>query len=106
MPTSEPQTTGELLPPNLDELLERADALLRSLKAAAPARESVEWCLANHLKAFRDALADGGARPHVENAARMLSRFCVDSMDWNTELFHKCSALTDDAWRAAKRPKK
>ncbi len=90
------------MPPSLDELLERADALLRDLKADAPARESVEWYLVNHLRAFRDALAAGDSRPHVENAARMLSRFCVDSMDWNIELFHKCSALTEDAMRAAK----
>lgn len=88
----------------MNPLLERIDALLAELASQPSARESLEWYLQNNLNSLRRNLVSAGTKRDITNAARAFTRFCTESMDWNTELYRKCTVITELAFRLGKEP--
>jgi hypothetical protein len=84
------------------ELLESIDRVLGRLAQGAPPRESLEWYLANNLGSYRDALLSAKTRIDVENATRALSRFCTESMEWDSDLFRECTRIQEEGFALAK----
>lgn len=84
----------------MEKLLKMVDDLISDLEARAPARESVEWYLLNNILKLREVAANDSSPHDVENAARVLNRFAVDSMDWGDPLFKAVTAITEQAERA------
>jgi hypothetical protein len=87
----------------MDQLRELTDAILSELKEAAPARQSVEWYLANNLEVFREVLLKNPNRAELAAATAALSRFCTDSMEWKSELFGRVTKITDLGARLSKK---
>ncbi|WP_374572680.1 hypothetical protein [Phenylobacterium sp.] len=69
------------------------DELLASIAARAETPDTLEDYLRNHLVAFREAASEAKVGTEIENAARSLSRFCTEHMDWNSDLFRQCAEL-------------
>jgi len=86
----------------MGELLESIDKVLGLLAQNAPTRESLEWYLGNNLRSFREALVSARTRLDVENATRALSRFCTESMEWDSELFRECTRIEEKGFALAK----
>jgi hypothetical protein len=86
----------------MHQLIDLVDALLREIAGRAVARESLEWYLRNNLEDFRRKALGSPAPRALEGAARALSHFCTDSMEWDSELFRACTRITDLAARLAK----
>ncbi len=84
------------------ELLESIDKVLSRLAQGTPMRESMEWYLGNNLRSYRDALQNAKTRRDVENATRALSRFCTESMEWDSELFRECTRIQEEGVALAK----
>lgn len=85
----------------MKKLLEMVDDLISNLEARAPARESVEWYLLNNLLKLREVATNDPSLHDIENAARVLNRFVVDSMDWGDPLFKAVTEITEQAERSA-----
>lgn len=81
-------------------VIESVDALLARLEAGKPEKGSLEWYLVNNLRTFGDALSAATEEREIENATHALSRFCTESMDWDTDLFRECTAITTKGMRA------
>lgn len=86
----------------MEPLLERIDALVAELAGPPGARESLEWYLRNNLNSLRRDLVSARTKRDITNAARAFTRFCTDSMDWNTELYRKCTVITELAFELGK----
>lgn len=84
----------------MENLLQMLDALIESIEGRVPANESVEWYLLNNLRRFEEVAGGSPSRHEFENATRVLSRFCIDSMDWDDPLFKAATAITEQAKRA------
>lgn len=70
------------------ELVAKVDALLADIGA-----DGSNAYLRSALVEFRQAV-DGAIKPEdARNAGRALTRFCVEHMDWDTDLFRRCSSL-------------
>lgn len=78
------------------------DALMVKLELEKLQKDSLEWYLVNNLRAYRDALLTATEGREFEKATHILSRFCTESMDWNTELFLECTAITTKGMRLAR----
>jgi hypothetical protein len=79
-------------PQELQDLIDAVDALLSRL--GSPANGTVEWYLRNHLRDYRGALHRGTSKRALGNATRLLSRFCVEHMDFGEDLYRECNAIT------------
>lgn len=86
----------------MEKLLEQIDALLAELALQPCNRESLEWYLQNNLTSLRRDLVSAPTPHAFNNATTAFSRFCTESMDWNTELFRRCTAITELAFRVSK----
>lgn len=84
----------------MEKLIQMLNELIQSIEARAPKSESVEWYLLNNLLRFKEVTESSPSRHEIENEARILSRFCVDSMDWDDPLFKAATAITEQAKRA------
>lgn len=65
-------------------------------------KERLEWYLINNLKVYCDSLKNAISTQEIKNAAEKLDMFCVESMDWNTSLFKRCTILTTNAFKFVK----
>ncbi|MBI2779500.1 MAG: hypothetical protein HYX62_06945 [Gammaproteobacteria bacterium] len=83
-------------------VIESIDALIAKLELEKPQKDSLEWYLMNNLRAYRDALLAATEGREVERATHALSRFCTESMDWDTEVFRQCTAITTKGMRLAR----
>lgn len=79
------------------------DLLVKELKSASPKKESLEWYLINNLEKYLVSLNESETKGDILRATKIFSRFCIDSMDWDTEIFRKYSVLTDGVSKLAKR---
>jgi hypothetical protein len=83
-------------------VIESIDALMAKLQSEKLQKDSLEWYLVNNLRTYKDALLVATEGREVERATHALSRFCTESMDWNTELFRECTAITTKGMRLAR----
>ncbi len=83
-------------------LIEQANSFLTEIESLNPQRESVEWHLSNNLKKFLESVKVTNSFPEIKNATRILSKFCTESMDWDTELYRKCIAITQIGFKLGK----
>lgn len=83
----------------MEKLLQMLDALIEHIETRSPKAESVEWYLLNNLRQFKEISDSSPSRHEFENGLRVLSRFCVDSMDWDDSLFKAATAITEQARR-------
>jgi hypothetical protein len=86
----------------MEQLIELVDALLHEISAREIARESLEWYLRNNLEVFKREVLSSATPRDLENAARALSHFCTESMEWDSELFRACTRITGLAKRMSK----
>ena len=79
----------------MDVLATDARRLADELRAGNPKADSVERYLLNALEPFLRSLeADGSPQPGSTDA---LGRFCIDSLEWSSPLYVRCSALVEQA---------
>jgi len=67
---------------------------LKDIESNLPKKKSFEWYLLNNLKSYIQLINDSQSSQDIKKATKIFSRFCVESMDWDTELYKKCSSLT------------
>lgn len=85
------------------DLLEMAKSLRQELAAAKPKRESLEWHLINNLDTFGNSLESATSAQDIKNACAILGRFCFESMNWDTPLYRRCSDISEQGLKLAKR---
>lgn len=86
----------------MNELVNLTNALLKQIEIPSSARESLEWYLKNNLSEFQAVVKSAQNAGEVENATLALSRFCTESMDWDTALFKACMEITEKGRKLAK----
>lgn len=87
---------------NKDQLVDAIKKLLEDLDIKQQERESLEWYLKNNLNDYLSSVERASTPNDLKKATRVLSRFCLDSMDWDTPLFKRCSQITELGLKIAK----
>lgn len=86
-----------------DKLLNDIDNLLQTYcSAELMPKESQEWYLRNHLVDLKHAV-DDGSKAEVEKASRLLVRFCVDTMDWESDIYRDAAPVGEAGMKLSKR---
>ncbi|MBA2655187.1 MAG: hypothetical protein H0U71_09025 [Gammaproteobacteria bacterium] len=76
------------------ELINRTNQYINELKSHSPQIETLEWYLINNLEEYLNSIKKANSGIEIEKASKILDRFCLESMDWDTTIFKKCSELT------------
>jgi hypothetical protein len=76
--------------------------LLDEMESLKPIGESLEWYLINQIKKLISALGDAKSTQDIQNCVGVFSRFCTESMDWDTDLYRKCTEITALGFKLAK----
>ncbi len=76
------------------------------LNSKNPRQESLEWYLLNNLKNYLHSISHAQSSQDIIRATKIFSRFCVESMDWNNELYKKCSHITHMGLQFSKESRK
>ena len=84
----------------MEKLLQMLASLIERIDAHRPPVETREWYLLNNLRRFQEVAESSPSQHELENAEHALSRFNVDSMDWDDPLFKEATAITEQARRA------
>jgi hypothetical protein len=85
-----------------DELLSESRALLDDLTSQSIIEGSLEWYLSNNLRVYIESIESSSSAKDIVNAARILSRFCTESMDWETGLYQRCATLIESGFRVGR----
>jgi hypothetical protein len=56
-------------------------------------KESLEWYLSNNLNEYLRSIEESTKPIDILRATKLLSRFCTESMDWDTEIYKKCGDI-------------
>ena len=83
-------------------LVAEVELFLRDLGLQKPQKESVEWYLQNNLIEYLSELQKTQNLCDLKTPTKILSRFCLDSMDWDTPLFKRCTKITELGLKIAK----
>lgn len=81
----------------MEKLLQMLSSLIGRIEARQPRVETREWYLLNNLHRFKEVSESSPSQQEFENAEHVLSRFNVDSMDWDDPLFKETTAITEQA---------
>lgn len=84
----------------MEKLIQIIDQLIKQLEARSLKVESVHWYLLNNLQRFKDVAENSPSLHAIENEVCALSRFSINSMDWEDELFKATAAITEQARHA------
>lgn len=84
---------------NVGELLNELNALAKIIDGKKPERETIEWYLLNNINTYISSIECAQSNNDVENASEVFSRFCTDSMDWDTDLYKMCSEIINRAFK-------
>lgn len=87
---------------NKHQLISEIQKFLDNLEANNPSNESLEWYLINNLKEYFDEINNATTAKQIKQATEKFDMFCVDSMDWDTPLFERCTKLTNLGLKLAK----
>ena len=79
---------------NKSQLLDEVKKFLTDLDIKQPKHGSLEWYLRNHLNDYLSSVEHADNPNDLKAPTRILSRFCVESMDWDTSLYKRCSLIT------------
>jgi hypothetical protein len=85
-----------------EDLHHRLERLMSEVEARSPLAESVEWYLINQVRTFSGSLDAAKSKQDIENCTGVFSRFCAESMDWDTDLYKKCTEITALGFKLAK----
>lgn len=86
----------------IESLVQSLDSYIAKLQKAEIRKKSDEWYLLNNLTDFRQSLVSAKAKQDIENASKMLSRFCTESFNWDTDYFKNCVAFSEQGFALAK----
>jgi hypothetical protein len=86
----------------MNKLVNDVEALIAELEKVMFAHESIEWYLVNNLHDYLKILREKPNSKAIGDASRALSRFCTDSLDWDTAVYKTCSAIASEGHRIAK----
>lgn len=75
-------------------LIAQTNYFLIEMESLNVDHKSVEWYLSNNLKKFLHSVQTANTPFEIKNATKILSRFCTESMNWDTKLYAKCIVLT------------
>ena len=81
----------------MEELLQMLGSLIERIEKRQPQAETKEWYLLNNLLRFKEVSESARSQRDFENAIYVLSRFNIDSMDWDDPLFKETTAVTERA---------
>jgi len=88
--------------PKVELLVQSVDSYIAEFKKTEIHKDSDEWYLLNNLTDFRQLLITAKSKQDIKNASKILSRFCVESFNWDTNNFKKCVALSEEGFAVAK----
>jgi hypothetical protein len=71
---------------SIETVIQKVQEVIQTLEGTNPKRESMEWYSINNLEQFKDSLERAGTISDIEKADLALSRFTVDSIEWNSRL--------------------
>jgi len=83
-------------------LIAEVELLMRDINFQQPEKESLEWYLRNNLTDYLTELKKIESPSDLKISTRILSRFCLESMDWDTPLFKRCTKITELGLKIAK----
>jgi len=86
----------------MQDVISAIDMLLIKLERQGPGSDSVEWFLINQLKDYKRLIQHAKSKQEIADATIGLSRFCTESMNWDTELYRECTEITRLGRRLAK----
>ncbi len=72
---------------NKTQLMNKVTKYIALLKGMNLPDESLEWYLINNLEKCLEELEIANSAKDVENASKILSRFCLESMNWEDREF-------------------
>ncbi len=87
-----------------NQLIIEVRSFLNALAVQQPKQESLEWYLANNLEDYLKDLEEAQKPNEIKVATKILSRFCIESMDWDTPLFKRCTKITELGLKVSKQP--
>ena len=79
----------------MNDLTEDAHRLADDLRASVQQPDSIERRLLSVLEPFLQTLEMDGSPQR--GSTDMLSRFCIDSLDWSSPLFARCKDIVERA---------
>lgn len=85
-----------------ENLIKQASSFLKELEHLNPKHGSLEWYLSNNLQTYLFSIKNADNQTEIQIATKILSRFCTESMDWDTELYKKCTDLTKTGFQLGK----
>lgn len=80
-------------------LLQMLHSLIERIESRQPDAGTGEWYLLNNLRRFKDVAEKSPSQHDFENGAHILSRFTIDSMDWDDPLFKETTEIVRYASR-------
>lgn len=87
---------------NKEELIKEVTLFLKDIDTENPKLESLEWYLRNNLGDYLLDIKKADTSIQIKKATYILSRFCIESMDWDTYLFQRCTKITELGLKLAK----
>ncbi len=88
---------------NKNKLISEVEVLLSELDVQQPQQESLEWYLKNNLYDYLQDVEKTNNANDLKIATKILSRFCLESMDWDTPLFKRCTKITELGLKVSKK---
>ena len=85
-----------------EQLIKKTEFFLEEIESFKPKNETLEWYLSNNLKKYLESIRFANGSTEIRNATRILSRFCTESMNWDTDLYKKCTAITSVGFKIGK----
>lgn len=80
---------------NKQQLINEVQSFLHDIEIMNPKKESLEWYLVNNLKKYLKELISAETITQIKKSTEIIDIFCVESMDWNTALFKRCTKITE-----------
>jgi hypothetical protein len=87
---------------NKEYLINELEKLIAEHDLQKSTPNTHKWHLLNNTKKYIDALKAADTPIDVKNAVTDYGMFCTESMDWDTELYKKSSALTEMGYKVAR----
>ena len=88
---------------NKNHLMDEVQKFLGDLEKSNPANESLEWYLVNHLKEYFGTMNIATTENQIKQATEKFDMFCIDSMNWDTPLFKRCTKISELGLKIAKK---
>lgn len=76
------------------EIIEIVNIVLENFCKGNIQKETLEWYLKNQLNTYLLAINIADTWVELDKANKILRGFLIDSMDWNTDIFKRCSEVT------------